>query len=101
MTETNANLENGNGENVENIDDQEGGANDEKQESSMLSGPVGFNSANGAFPSMAFGATGGFDQMQMMMAMQNGMPPNGFGFPMMGLCPLRSHPLFVHLIKLA
>lgn len=33
---------------------------------------------------MNFGA-GNFDQMQMMMAMQNGMAPNAFGaFPMMG-----------------
>jgi len=33
---------------------------------------------------MNFGG-GDFNQMQMMMAMQNGMPPNAFGaFPMMG-----------------
>ena len=34
------------------------------------------------------GAASGFDmnQMQMMMAMQNGMAPNGFGnFPMIGM----------------
>lgn len=33
------------------------------------------------------GMGGDFSQMQMMMAMQNGMTPNGFGtFPMMGTC---------------
>jgi hypothetical protein len=48
----------------------------------------GFNpSAGGAFP-MGFG--GDFNQMQMMMAMQNGgMGPNAFGnFPMMGMFAL-------------
>lgn len=40
-------------------------------------------SAAGAFPGMGFG--GDFNQMQMMMAMQNGMAPGVFGnFPMMG-----------------
>lgn len=46
---------------------------------------LGFDSsAAGAFPAMGFG--GDFNQMQMMMAMQNGgMAPNAFGnFPMMG-----------------
>ena len=40
--------------------------------------------ASGSFPGIGFG--GDFNQMQMMMAMQNGgMEPNGFGnFPMMG-----------------
>lgn len=39
----------------------------------------------GGFPGMGMG--GDFNQMQMMMAMQNGMRPNGFGsFPMMGMC---------------
>lgn len=37
---------------------------------------------NGAFPNMNFG--GDFNQMQMMMAMQNGMAPNFGAFPMMG-----------------
>ena len=37
------------------------------------------------FANMNFSGAGGFDQMQMMMAMQNGMAPNSFGnFPMMG-----------------
>lgn len=44
----------------------------------------GYDNMNGVFPNMNFGA-GNFDQMQMMMAMQNGMPANAFGtFPMMG-----------------
>lgn len=39
----------------------------------------------GSFTNMGFGAGGDFNQMQMMMAMQNGMAPNAFGnFPMMG-----------------
>jgi hypothetical protein len=34
---------------------------------------------------MGFG--GDMSQMQMMMAMQNGIAPNGFGnFPMIGMC---------------
>lgn len=38
---------------------------------------------NPAFQGMNF--AGGFDQMQMMMAMQNGMAPGGFGnYNMMG-----------------
>ena len=45
----------------------------------------GFDNMNGSFPNMNFGA-GNYDQMQMMMAMQGGMPNNGFAaFPMMGL----------------
>lgn len=42
-------------------------------------------SAAGGFPGMPFG--GDFNQMQMMMAMQNGMGgAGGFGnFPMMGM----------------
>ena len=32
------------------------------------------------------GGSGDYNQMQMMMAMQNGMNPNAFGgFPMMGM----------------
>jgi hypothetical protein len=41
-------------------------------------------SAAGGFPNMGMG--GDFNQMQMMMTMQNGMAPNAFGaFPMMGM----------------
>lgn len=44
---------------------------------------AGFNAMNPAFQGMNF--AGGFDQMQMMMAMQNGMAPGGFGnYNMMG-----------------
>jgi hypothetical protein len=44
---------------------------------------AGFSAMNPAFQSMNF--AGGFDQMQMMMAMQSGMAPGGFGnFNMMG-----------------
>lgn len=40
--------------------------------------------ANGGYSNM-FSGSGDFNQMQMMMAMQNGMGPNSFGgFPMMG-----------------
>lgn len=44
----------------------------------------GFDPSNAAgFPNMPFG--GDFNQMQMMMGMQNGMNPAAFGnFPMMG-----------------
>lgn len=47
--------------------------------------PNGFDGINaGGFPAMGMG--GDFNQMQMMMAMQNGMGPGGFGnFPMMGM----------------
>jgi hypothetical protein len=46
---------------------------------------MGFDASAGGFPAMGFG--GDFNQMQMMMAMQNGgMGPNSFGnFPMMGM----------------
>lgn len=43
------------------------------------------NTAAGFAGGMGFG--GDMSQMQMMMAMQNGMGPNAFGnFPMMGMC---------------
>lgn len=47
------------------------------------------NPTNGNYANMAFG--GDMNQMQMMMAMQNGMMPNAFaGYPMIGLsCPPR------------
>ena len=42
------------------------------------------NDMNNGFPNMNFNGTGDFNQMQMMMAMQNGMGNNAFGgFPMM------------------
>jgi len=43
-----------------------------------------FGLGNGGFPNMNFGGAD-MNQMQMMMAMQNGMMPSGFGgFSMMG-----------------
>lgn len=47
----------------------------------------GFNmpGSNGAFPGMNNGTGGDMNQLQMMMAMQNGMMPGNFGFPMMGM----------------
>jgi hypothetical protein len=46
---------------------------------------MGFDAMAGGFPNMGMmGAGGDINQMQMMMAMQNGMAPNAFGgFPMM------------------
>lgn len=53
-------------------------------------GMDGFNipGGNGAFPAMNNGMGGDMTQMQMMMAMQNGMMPGNFGFPVMGMAPL-------------
>ncbi|APA15124.1 hypothetical protein sscle_14g098940 [Sclerotinia sclerotiorum 1980 UF-70] len=49
-------------------------------------------SASGGFPGMGF--SGDFNQMQMMMAMQNGMAPGGFGnFPMMGMPGMNMDPM--------
>ncbi|POR39358.1 Uncharacterized protein TPAR_00439 [Tolypocladium paradoxum] len=47
------------------------------------------NAMNGGYANMMFtGGGGDFNQMQMMMAMQNGMGNNSFGsFPMMGTTP--------------
>jgi hypothetical protein len=40
---------------------------------------------NGGYHNANFQGQGDFNQMQMMMAMQNGMAPNSMGnFPMMG-----------------
>jgi hypothetical protein len=51
-------------------------------------GSSSYGGQGGSFPSMNFGGSGDYNQMQMMMAMQNGMQPNGFGgFPMMGMYP--------------
>jgi hypothetical protein len=65
-----------------NANDQEGEGDQQNQ--TLDNTASGFDNTSGAFPNMNFGA-GNFDQMQMMMAMQNGMPANAFGtFPMMG-----------------
>ena len=48
---------------------------------------MGIGSAGmpGGFPTIGFGDMNQMQQMQMMMSMQNGMPPAAFGnFPMMG-----------------
>jgi len=60
-------------------------AGEDQQDQTVSNAGPGFNAMNGAFPNMNFGAAGNMDQMQMMMAMQNGMPAGAFGgFPMMG-----------------
>ncbi|KAG4257185.1 hypothetical protein BFJ72_g13251 [Fusarium proliferatum] len=53
------------------------------------------DSMNGNFPSGSFSNSGGdFNQMQMMMAMQNGMTPNSFGgFTMMGMPGMGMDPM--------
>ena len=47
------------------------------------------------------GMGGDFNQMQMMMAMQNGMGANGFGsLPLMGMCVQHFlHRKFANLLK--
>jgi hypothetical protein len=56
---------------------------DNSQQNPSFPNGLGFGGGmNGSFPNMNFG--GDFNQMQMMMAMQNGMAPNFGGFPMMG-----------------
>lgn len=55
---------------------------DNGQQNPSFPNGLGFGGINGSFPNMNFG--GDFNQMQMMMAMQNGMAPNFGGFPMMG-----------------
>ncbi|WKT48862.1 Zinc finger, RING/FYVE/PHD-type [Fusarium oxysporum f. sp. vasinfectum] len=51
-------------------------------------------SMNGNFPNGSFSSSGDFNQMQMMMAMQNGMTPNSFGgFPMMGMPGMGMDPM--------
>lgn len=56
-----------------------------KEGSKGLGSTVGLDGmAAGGFPGMGMG--GDFNQMQMLMAMQNGMGAGGFGnFPMMGM----------------
>ncbi|KAK3682735.1 hypothetical protein B0T22DRAFT_471843 [Podospora appendiculata] len=77
------------GEVVESIENvrEEDVVGDEKQLNPGFAGPVGFENMAAQFPGMNFGA-GGLDQMQMMMAMQNGMAPNGLAnFSMMAGMP--------------
>lgn len=66
-------------------EDADGAENNEdnSQQNSSFPNGLGFGGGmNGSFPNMNFG--GDFNQMQMMMAMQNGMAPNFGAFPMMG-----------------
>ncbi|KAK7425024.1 hypothetical protein QQZ08_008420 [Neonectria magnoliae] len=50
---------------------------------------------NGAYPNANFSGSGDMNQMQMMMAMHNGMAPNAFGggFPMMGMQGMSMDPM--------
>lgn len=68
----------------EGTSEENDGEEDNQVQNPSFPGAAGFNGANGGFTGMGLG--GNFDQMQMMMAMQNGMMPNGFSFPMMGSC---------------
>lgn len=66
-------------------EDADGAENnkDNSQQNQSFPNGLGFGGGmNGSFPNMNFG--GDFNQMQMMMAMQNGMAPNFGAFPMMG-----------------
>ncbi|KAH8894764.1 hypothetical protein GQ53DRAFT_62025 [Thozetella sp. PMI_491] len=72
--------------------------NDENDEGKPQDGAQGGDFGFGnMFPNMNFGG-GGFDQMQMMMAMQNGMGANGFGnFPMMGMPGMNMDPMTMQM----
>jgi hypothetical protein len=95
---TSAEIGDGNTEVVDGHLDQIGsvGKNANEQAVSMMgmAQPLGFGVGYGfdgtgatGFPNMALMGQGAdFNQMQMMMAMQNGMSSNAFGtFPMMGM----------------
>jgi hypothetical protein len=69
-------------------------ANGQSMDMNGMAQPLGFgmgfgfdNTAATGFPNMGLMGQGAdFNQMQMMMAMQNGIAPNAFGaFPMMGM----------------
>ncbi|UZP41349.1 hypothetical protein NXS19_009165 [Fusarium pseudograminearum] len=78
-----------NGEGKEEENQQEGGDEDEEDQEKPDS-----ESTNGNFPNGSFSGSGDFNQMQMMMAMQNGMTPNSFGnFPMMGMPGMGMDPM--------
>ncbi|ROW12182.1 hypothetical protein VMCG_00201 [Cytospora schulzeri] len=59
---------------------------------------LGFGGMNGAFPNMNFG--GDFNQMQMMMAMQNGMGSNFGAFPMMGMPGMGMDPSMMNMYQM-
>ena len=64
----------------QNVASEEQGADNQEGEDNA-------DSMNGGYNNMNYGGgSGDFNQMQMMMAMQNGMNPSAFGgFPMMGM----------------
>lgn len=70
----------------------------DSQQNPSFPNAFAFGGMNGQLPNMTFGNgdLNQMNQMQMMMAMQNGMQngmnPNGFGFPMMGKSPSPSPP---------
>ncbi|KAK3322564.1 hypothetical protein B0H66DRAFT_208612 [Apodospora peruviana] len=88
-------------ENAEAVNDEEkadGETQPDADATAAAGTGLGFgNNANGSFQGMGFGA-GGFDQMQQMMMMQNGMAPNGFGsFPMMGMPGMNMDPMTMQM----
>ena len=56
----------------------------QEQSKTSINGPS-TDAMGGSFPNMN-NMGGDLNQMQMMMAMQNGMMPNNFNFSMMGMC---------------
>lgn len=70
------------GDGSKELNDNQGDEQDEQADEEQQNyGP----DANGGFQNMNFQGSDDFNQMQMMMAMQNGMGANNFGgFPMMG-----------------
>ncbi|CEI68641.1 hypothetical protein FVEN_g7908 [Fusarium venenatum] len=78
-----------NGEDEGDENQQGGDGEDEEDQEKPES-----ESTNGNFPNSSFSGSGDFNQMQMMMAMQNGMAPNSFGsFPMMGMPGMGMDPM--------
>ncbi len=70
-------------------DDQETTAEGQQTSMNNYPGAFGFDAMGRSFSNV--NVDGDFNQMQMMMAMQNNMMPNSFSFPMMGMCfPLDS-----------
>ncbi|KAJ0309249.1 hypothetical protein COL516b_003147 [Colletotrichum fioriniae] len=75
----------------EDVADNDGAEGDDANASDNAN----FNGMNGGnFQTMNFTGNGDFNQMQMMMAMQNGMGSNSFGnFPMMGMPGMGMDPM--------
>ncbi|KAI7787882.1 pre-mRNA-splicing factor 38B [Diaporthe eres] len=73
---------------------------DNSQQNSSFPNGLGFGGGmNGSFPNMNFG--GDFNQMQMMMAMQNGMAPNFGAFPMMGMPGMGMDPSMMNMYQMS